>query len=460
MFISNRLSALDQFVFFGVLLVVCIYFFWIGHYSHQFPISEDVLSTVKPLLAFYSESGWAQKYQALTFQHAEHRLISTRIAAILSIQLFDYINIRFLYFIGGFFVLAIIFLIVWQQWKTDTAHPVDLLVYSFLLLNPAYRTGSFAAWGISNFASLLLPFLAIYFLHRKGWPNFFIFLILMFLSLNTQGNGLLLIPIGIFYVLRHKGHQYIKKLTGLLIFSSLICFIYAQGFSDEGYLARGYRYFHDHSLEVILFYLLAVIVWVGQWVIIPEQVMHQYQYPGVVLSLAVGSLILLVGLWSAWKLRKNLDERYSIRIYMLFYVLATILGAAWNRSLIATSLNQSSNLQDLWFVLDTRYTFYSLCLLVLILSLLASLYRAEWKHNGETFPLVRRHAVLTLLLALAFCLARYQEAIPAMTKERLTQERCIERWSQGQQPKNCLWHGETGQVMGIAIERGLLKVGP
>lgn len=451
---ANQASSdmrLSLCVWAAIASVVAIYFFWISHYSLQAPESEDIATVYKPLTIFFDSGTLEDKYQALTKEHGEHRLLFSRLSALFSIYVLDYLNVPFLYFLGASIVLLIVLLIYRDQVASSGSAPVTLLIFLLLLLNPAYRTASFAAWGLSNFASVLLPMLAILVIRRHSWPAFIVFQCLGYLSINTQGNGSLVPLFGLaYYACNLKSHGWIKLFLHVL--SSFVFFYVSfRSYENQGYLVMAYGYFIEHPLDVTLFFMSAFVSWFGQWVIVQDSIMHGYTKGGLAIAATVGSGILISSFIFVIKNIRQLTQQYPVRFYFLLYIFLTILGAAWQRSWLWAGYHQSTDISHLWFVLDIRYRFYPLCFLLVILSLYFS--------TGATTVTARKVWSGLVIASLLFWFCSYYYAKPYMDKDAKKWSACIDKWQHHEQAKPCQWHTDNRDTIKEAIRQGWMRIG-
>lgn len=432
--------------------IAVVYFGWIYAYALEAPLSEDVLTTFKPVIDFYQATDLRGKYLALVEQCSDHRLMPTRLAAIASIGLFDYLSVRFLYFTGAVLVTLLACLIYFDRRKSSAHHPIELVIILLLMLNPAYRTGTFAGWGISNFASVLFPLLAIMAMCRKGWLAFGVFELLTGLSINTQGNGILMIPVGLVYFALDPAGRDSRRFQCHAALSFFAAVLYVLNFSDSGIGKPVAENFLLDPFGNILFVIAGFFTWIGQWAIVDEDVMYRHPLSGVVIAGLLGLLLAIVSAVMMYRNWRRLFRQYPVRMYLYLYMLGTITGAAIERSLIQSYIKHSNTFSQLSYALDKRFAFYTLVLLVLLLSLALSLRTDAGKP-------VHQWRMMLVILALVFWLSKFSFALPHMKKERTRDLACIRHWHELQEAKPCMWHGDTGAVMIQAKALGFLRIG-
>jgi hypothetical protein len=454
---SKTWRWLPGLAWFAAASIIAIYVQWIRYYALQIPNIEDVSTTFQPVMDLYHSDSWGERYEALTRQNSDHRLLASHLVAIASQEIFGFINVHFLYLTGALMVIAIIVLVYLDQVGQRVYSEAHyLLLYLLLVLNPGFRTSVFAAWGISNYASVLFPLFGISCLLRRSWYGFGGFEFFNYLSVNTQGNGLLMVFLGAYYYCCDTEGKNKTRLLAHMAVSCAVVFVYYLGYEDLGLARPALAYLGEHPLAEMVFSGAGFFTWVGQWILLREDVMHDYPLMGVLVTAAVGFFLFGAAAASLYHKNKKQPLSRGLRWYLLIYMLGTVLGAVWERCLLASAYWQSTRFADLWFVLDTRYTFYSVMLLLLGLSLILPVgYDSA---DGQRFGSFSRQSVLLLAFAVCYAGGRYVYSIPEMETERRAQLACIEKWHQLGKAGECLWNGETKIIMHQEEAAGFLRI--
>ncbi|MGA2850938.1 MAG: hypothetical protein ABSE46_18210 [Terracidiphilus sp.] len=293
----------------------------------------DFLNQLAPL------HGVAAKLSCfLTAQHNEYKLFLLHGLAWLQLALFGHLDFRIDSAIGDSFILLLAILL-WKTFLPDHKNlaarltlfiPVSWLLFQF----QNWENLNWAASGLQHLAVLPFSIGAIYLLLRNGRVAFFTASLALILAIGSDGNGLLMIPIGAAILV--IAHHY-RRLAAWLVVSAVCIAAYACGYTmrppQVGFAIPVVA--HPHLLAP-----LYAIAFIGS----------AASFPFFVGSIVLGSLLIAFFLWLAGRgyIRKNPFVSWSV-----LFLLLTAAGVAALRSRYGVEQ-----------AVVSRYTIYSALLLI------------------------------------------------------------------------------------------------
>jgi len=192
------------------------------------PCWDDYDSIVNLFNVFVTADSFSEKISLILHQHNEHRLGFVRLISLLVLYLKGSLNFAFLCYIGN---AALIFIVFFLFRAFKMVGRYKLLLFSpilFFLFQPQYfDTLLWPTVLLSNFYVILFVLLALILLCRKNIFSFFVACILACVATYTQGNGFLVLPVGLIVLL--MGGDRKKSLIWLSI-SALILISYFSGY--------------------------------------------------------------------------------------------------------------------------------------------------------------------------------------------------------------------------------------
>jgi hypothetical protein len=421
-------------VVFGLFLFCALWF------TVEGPMTDDAQIVIGSVAGFLQADNWPEKFHFLAEQNAEHRILTTRLMALISIQLFGFISIQFLVALGTLIIAAIACLLYRDARRENAVNPADLLILSLILLCPAYWASISAGWGTSNFGSVLYTYLAILCLNRNTVRGFVCFECLMAIAIFTQTNGWFAAPFGVIALIlnRHRAMKWMLVIH--LLISALLYRLYFFHYDhhDEYYALAENTAWAD-PIKAIYLYVRWVSAWLGQW-IMPVGFQHPHTALAVELSVITGLAMIAFTVIYGFKNRQILYTRCRNRLWLLLFVFASVAIGSLARSQLA----------EVKYALSGRYAFYSLCFLALLYSLTSSV--KQIKNQTGSFHRI----ALTAAFIYGACI--YTSTFPELQKERKQRHMCVRLWNSKQEAKPCYWHGDNGADMKQADSLGVLRI--
>lgn len=274
----------------------------------------------------------------LAAQHNEYKLFLLHALAWLQLDIFGHLDLRIQSAIGNGFILFV-GIVLWKMFlpnKEDLAVRLTWFIpVSWLLFQLQYWENlNWAASGLQHLAVLPFSLGAIYLLLRDGRFAFCIALLSLILAVGSDGNGLLMIPIGA--AILWLGRQYARTACWLLISAGCIA-AYAYGYvvrspqPGAGFLPVS----NSHALAPA--YALAFIG-------------SAASFPFKAGSFVLGALLCIFFLWMA---RRGFIRKNPLVSWCVLFLLLTASGVAAIRSHFGVDQ-----------AVVSRYTIYSALLLI------------------------------------------------------------------------------------------------
>ena len=204
------------------------YFYYLNQYAVNIPYVDDYDAILGYILQFRNADFWV-KVQSLLLPHNEHIMIMTRIASWLNISFGNTVNFYWLILIGNCLLLLQLWLLYQLFCISERTSPIYFFLVILVFLNPQYSPTSFWAMALWSNIWVLIPVtLSIFLLsNQKSW---YWALPTAVLALFSNGNGLMIWPVGIFILLlaQRPLFQYIIwGITGL-VFGGLYFYLIRQ----------------------------------------------------------------------------------------------------------------------------------------------------------------------------------------------------------------------------------------
>jgi hypothetical protein len=187
----------------------------------NYPILDDFGAIVNFMVDYLKTLGFKDTIKLLFSQNNDFRLVVLKLITLSDFYIFGRINFQHLRIIGfSFFLSTLFFLFKLGRFQTSKFYyflPVPLLLISF-----AYaEINSLAMESLSHFVVIFFVVSCLYYLFET--KQIVLPIILLFLGIYSNGNGLLLVPIGILGLLITKDY---KRLSIWSLFCALAIFVF------------------------------------------------------------------------------------------------------------------------------------------------------------------------------------------------------------------------------------------
>ncbi|MDR2691885.1 MAG: hypothetical protein LBB73_06250 [Dysgonamonadaceae bacterium] len=232
-----------------------VYFWIIYQNTYNIPRWDD-FDVFFQFLCDYLDSSTLKEKLALIFEfHGPHRIVFTRLIALLSHCIIEKVNITAFIIIGNLFMLGIgvMFFVFLRQRKN--AGIFALMIVLLLFNGQNYETNTWAMAGLANVGTLLLAMLSAYFMMQPAKPEFITGIVLSILTVFSNGNGMCLFPAVLFSLLLQKQRKELLWVAGI-VGIVVICY----------FLNLRWELNNEHSLRISaivtgFFYFLGGNVW-------------------------------------------------------------------------------------------------------------------------------------------------------------------------------------------------------
>jgi hypothetical protein len=318
-------------------LVWNIVFFWlIGSISLDIPFFDDFDALGEFILSMKSNS-FGNKFSILFSQYAEHKIVYTRIIAWIDYLVTGHLHFKFLIFWGmlGLVGLQVVFFKVFQSFQKPLYW---FLPFTFIIVNFQYWENLVSA--MTSLQNLNSPFFAILFCYLIAYNGYSLSVYFVaFLAIFTSGNGILLLPLGIFFGILSKQSK--KRISLWVLFSLLLILLYFLNYSALPSLFGG-RTPLSYSLKHPIMFLENLGLFL-------TSVIEVFRFPTFFWNYLVACFILSILFLYSWKFYFD-NNRSSVK-YFILLAFAYLVGTS-----VLVALNRGSDHSHMFF---SRYRIYS-----------------------------------------------------------------------------------------------------
>jgi uncharacterized membrane protein len=316
-----------------------------------------------------SPSVWAKFLQVVLHQHNEYKLIFEHIIVAFEMELTGHLDFRFLMILGDLFLLPIGYLL-WRTYGADEKElnqrllrflPISLLFFSLIYCEAL----DFAMAGLQTMPVIFFGLLSIRLLTAKpvaqlDWIRLLASLCAAALALSSSGNGLLLLPLGVLFLLSNRAYA---RMIAWCVGSALIIAVYFCRYTP----AIPHAAKNANLIRPIFF-----LGFLG--CAIP------LRWPAALLGLVLLAIVVRAAL-------VRFERTNPVSAYLAVWILMTAALVAWDRGA-----------KTFWVA--SRYSVYSILLLIVCYDFIVErLPRAFTAENR------RRVWVTCSIAALCYCMA-------------------------------------------------------
>lgn len=223
-----------------LLAIVGSYFFLFAQNALNLPMGDDLVVISQFLLKWDQATLLSQKWTALSENFIDHRLVFTRLAALLTRQVLGSLDFRGVMLIGNLCLIGLL----WLYWLVldGRRKPLWLLLpVAFILFNPLAYEGNF--WAIASTNYMPVCFLALLSMYgialsaqaTNPWHRAGLFGLGTFGAVAasfTFANGLFVWPIGLVVLLLQKR---LRAVAAWLLLTALTGVVYANDFAYDNH---------------------------------------------------------------------------------------------------------------------------------------------------------------------------------------------------------------------------------
>jgi hypothetical protein len=231
--------------------VICIYFLTIPLFTVNFPISDD-FALLNFMNKFIQADNFKEEIRLIFMQHNEHRIVTVKLVFLIYHKLFGTINFIHLAFFGNLAVLGIYFALIRQIPEGSDPNKRLALITACLLFQ--YGSAESMIWAmasIQNYSVLLFTILTMALLKKDILVYFILAMSSAVLATFTQGNGIIILIIGSFYMLSQKRYHH---LTIWIFVTIAAAYFYFSGYQAPVNHSDPFQ-FYTQIGKIILFML-------------------------------------------------------------------------------------------------------------------------------------------------------------------------------------------------------------
>lgn len=300
-------------VFYALAAVVAVaYFALVGHFADNIPFWDDYLAEQNFLVRFLQSPDLSERLRMLIEQHNEHRLLFTRLTALVVYLFTGNLNYT-VYIILANAMLIGIGLLMYKTINDDRKKAFGAFLIVLLLCNGQHlETSAWAMSGLANIGTLFLAIASLYCVLRREAAWVVAGFVLSVLTVFSNGNGMfILIPALIGLALQRRT----KTCAAYAIVSSLSVALYFLDYVKPERTDIGLMDMLAHAPQILI--NLCTFAGLNFWV------------PSVrIVSIAVGAFCLSVYLWGIWKGWYRTDL-FSYASLTFLYLTAGAVAVVW-----------------------------------------------------------------------------------------------------------------------------------
>lgn len=299
----------------GGWMMLAIYLGFYGVYVWHYALNVPYLDDYNAILGYLvkvQQLPWLDKIGAMFVPHNEHIMWGTRLVGLLQYFLIGSIDFQWLILLGN--VLFVVqFILLYRLFPQQKA---TFWLLGIILLNPQYSATSFWAMAVwSNVLVIVLATLTISCLVQK--KALWIGIVLGILTLFSNGNGMMILPIG-FLILWWQGRT--RKDIFYWILASLI--------GGLGYfmILKSYPTHDTFFVGNLLLFPLNMTAFMGAYAALTTGL------AGQVSAIGVGVVILALTVRTVFRLHQKRQTADLALLSIMLFVILTACSVAVFRS--------------------------------------------------------------------------------------------------------------------------------
>jgi len=337
--INGQLTS-NRFYILSSVLVIIHYFFHLSSIAINFPIYDDQGAILDFILRYQNASTIIDKVSLILQPYNESVLAVPKLLVLGWYKIFGEINFRYLDFFNGILLVTMhlfFFFMYFRNWSA-----LFFILTVFLFQYQFYDDAFWAISGLSYYGELLFTGGCICFIRILNRRENFISILFALLAVFTFGNGWLLFPSAIFYLISKKKFRLILPWIAASIVSAVAFYFLRHRFHPISEV-------HLNPMDNILF----ILNFLGSSL--------QFFYSPVI---PVMGVIFVISTFVFILLKKK-QQVSSFTFFMLgFIILSAIVASPMRSGLDEFGL----------YGLRVRYGIFSIMALVLCISILAEAF--------------------------------------------------------------------------------------
>ena len=300
---------------FFIVLPIGVYFGYLGYFSVNLPNTDDLPTVFNFINTFYPFK--LDKLAALFVPFREHVVVLSKLSGYGQVLLAGTLNLKTLILLGNLFWVGVAYrlYVIFKQTKLQLVYflPVTLILFQFQFAEISFW--SMAIWSNIAVLWLLVESINALLTDNKSTFRYLSALLFAILAVFTNGNGMLVLPIGLVVLLFKK--EPFKKTAGWFLASAIAVYLYWQCRQS---INSGYGIANDATVI-----LLGVFAFAGSYA---DVVSGSFRWLAVGLGLLIVAGSVVVGFKNYAKtifLPFNLFKLLAILSFILATAAATTL---------------------------------------------------------------------------------------------------------------------------------------
>lgn len=217
--------------YFAAIAIILSFLFVVFFISPGIPSFDDYYATLHLIKLYYFESqGFFDRASVLLLRHNEHRILLSRLTAVVYYDLFKELNFYHLILFQNLFLIGFVSLIVYLYKKEKQFDSITFLFMTVFLFSTSFWQVTQFYWGgIQHYTVFFFSFFSLIVLHQTervlSW-RFLAASLLAILAVLSFGNGFLALLMGLVLLFSQKKFSilwpWIVLTIGLLVYCFLV----------------------------------------------------------------------------------------------------------------------------------------------------------------------------------------------------------------------------------------------
>lgn len=234
--------------------VACLYIIWYFYVVLQnavnFPYYDDYAAILDSVYKVKNAKSFYEGFEAMFSQHSEHRIVFTRLVALISTIFTSQINFRFIVFLANL-AIPIIFYLLIQETSNYHKNYLYLLPIVFLTFHlQSYSNTFWAMSGLQNYWVLVWALCCVINAFDEKPKNQYLTYIFLVLAVFTSGNGIFLVPVIAFILFLQRKY---KQASWVFSIGITLAVIYFYGFEGKAYFISNQSIF-ETLIRILKFF--------------------------------------------------------------------------------------------------------------------------------------------------------------------------------------------------------------
>lgn len=343
----NKLhKALNTLGFLLVIILNILFIYLVYDISFNVPYFDD-FDAIGSFILNSENKSLSTIIHNIFSQYAEHRIGFTRFISLAYFEIFGFVNFKHLILFGLLGLIGIQFLIYFQ---------IRHLRYRFFLLSSSSAILlNFHYWenmmsAMTSLQNLFAPFfclLGIYLLNKGSILKFRLTTyLIVFIAIFTSGNGLILLPIGLLYIIITKESRGDHLMW--IVFSFVMFYIYFYGYENPPEVFGG----RSNNLQIIT----SPFFFIKNYTLFLTSTLASIGISfNVCILLGIGLTLYIV--FYCGRAFLTSDDKVNHR-YFYVLVFAYLIGVSF-----MVAVNRGSHLENMLF---SRYKIYSTLFIIFV----------------------------------------------------------------------------------------------